>query len=238
LSLRVALMRPLADSGRSAMLLRARGFAPVIAPVIEIRATGAEPPDDGFDAVLATSANAFAFLSPAARARLGGLTLHVAGARTAAAARTAGLAAGEACADAGALAAALVARLPRACRLLYLAGHDRKTELESALLAAGHRIVAVEVYVAAARQAWSAAEAADLATCGAALHYSRRSAELAVMLAERAGLADRLRATLHCCISMDAAEPLRALGAKQIVTAPGAQESLLIDALSSAANIS
>ena len=37
MSLRVALMRPLADSGRSAMLLRARGFAPVIAPVIEIR---------------------------------------------------------------------------------------------------------------------------------------------------------------------------------------------------------
>ncbi len=172
-TLRVALMRPIAEAERSAALLRARGFEAVIAPVMEVHGTAAEPPDAGFDAALATSANAFAFLIPGARDWLRGLPLHVAGERTAAAAR-----------------------------------------------------------------AWSAAEVAAVATCSAALHYSRRSAELSVALCAGAGIGDHWRATLHGCISEDAAEPLRSFAAKRIVTASGAQESLLIDALSSAAKSS
>lgn len=237
LSLRVALMRPRAEAERSAALLRARGFEAVIAPVIEIDATGAEPPDEAFDAALATSANAFCFLSPAARARLQGIALYVVGERTAAAAREIGLGpAAGICADAAALAASLAGRLLRPARLLYLAGRDRKHDLERALRAAGHEVLAVEVYVAAAR-AWSAAEAAAVANCGAALHYSRRSAELTVALCQRAGLSEYLLATLHGCISADAAAPLRSIGAGRIVVASGAQESMLIDALSSAAKI-
>jgi uroporphyrinogen-III synthase len=60
---------------------------------------------------------------------------------------------------------------------------------------------------------------------------------LTLALAERAGLRDHLLTTLHGCISKDAAEPLRSIGAKRIVVASGAQESLLIDALCSAARI-
>jgi uroporphyrinogen-III synthase len=236
-TLRVALMRPIADAERSAALIRARGFEAVIAPVMEVHGTGAEPPEAGFDAALATSANALALLSPAARDWLRGLPLCVAGERTVAAARAIGLdAVDEACADANSLAVSVIARLQRPSRLLYLAGRDRKGELESALRAARHQVVVIEVYVAAAR-AWSAAEAAAIATCGAALHYSRRSAELSVALSIGAGIGDHWRATLHGCISEDAAEPLRSFAAKRIVTASGAQESLLIDALSSAAKV-
>ena len=106
-------MRPIADAERSAVLLRARGFEPVLAPVIQIVATGAEPPDEKFDAIIATSANAFAFLSQKARADLGGLKLYVAGERTAAAAIAAGFDAPEETADdARALAASLAAPGP------------------------------------------------------------------------------------------------------------------------------
>jgi uroporphyrinogen-III synthase len=238
-SLRVALTRPIADAHRSADPLRARGFEPVFAPATEILATGAEPPDESFDILLATSANAFAFLSANARARLHGLRLYVVGEQTAAAARAAGLGAAEAVgADASTLATSLAAELPPASRLLYLAARDRKSDLESALRAAGHRVVAAEIYVAQARRAWSFAEAQAFAACDAALHYSRRSAQLTVGLAERAGLGDRLRAILHVCISTDAAEPLRALGAGRIIIATGAGETSLLDALSLAAKAS
>ncbi|WP_158818961.1 uroporphyrinogen-III synthase [Methylocapsa sp. S129] len=238
MSLRVALMRPIAAAERSATLLRARGFEPAFAPVMQIVATGAEPPDENFDAVIATSANAFAFLSAEARDRLAKLRLYVAGERTAAAALAAGFAGtDEIAADARSLAALLAAR-PRPSRFLYLAARDRKSDIESVLCAAGHGVVAIEVYAAEARPAWSASETQTFASCAAALHYSRRSAELTIALAERAGLGEGLRATLHGCISKDAAEPLRSIGAKRIVVAAGAQESLLIDALSLATRIS
>jgi uroporphyrinogen-III synthase len=231
LTLRVALTRPIAEAERSAVLLRARGFEPVIAPVMEVYGTSAEPPHASFDAVLATSANAFAFLAPDARTRLRALPLHVAGERTAEAGQAIGLGpVAKPCADASALAAALATRLQRPSRLLYLTGRDRKSGLEASLRGVGHEVVAIEVYVAEAR-AWSATEAAGVATCEAALHYSRRSAELSIALCAEAGLADHWRATLHGCISPDAAEPLRSIGAKRIVTASSAQESFLIDAL-------
>jgi uroporphyrinogen-III synthase len=233
LSLRVALTRPIADAERSAALLRGRGFTPVPAPVIEIVATGAQPPDDRFDAVIATSANSFAFLSNKARAGLAKIKLHVAGERTAAAATEAGWSmVGEVAVDASSLARALAVRRPS--RFLYLAAPDRKSDIESVLGAAGHEVLTVEIYAAKARSAWSAHEARGFGSCAAALHYSHRSAELTVALAERAGLTDHLRATLHVCISDDAAEPLRSIGARRIVVSAGAQEPLLIDALSAA----
>ena len=205
---------------------------------MQIVATGAQPPDESFDAVIATSANAFACLSNETLSNLGRLKLCVAGERTAEAAAAAGLGkSDEIAADAVSLAALLAAR-PHSSRFLYLAAPDRKSDIESILCAAGHRVVTVEVYAAEARLAWSIEEARAFTGCVAALHYSRRSAELAIDLAERAGLGGHLRATLHGCISKDAAEPLRLIGAKRIVVAAGAQESLLIEALSSAITVS
>lgn len=236
MSRRVALLRPIEDARRSAETLRGRGFEPVLAPVTVLRATGAQPPGEHYDALLATSANAFAWLSADVRAHLTGLRLFVAGERTAAAASAAGFGAAEDVApDAAALAALIAARAPPASRLLYLAGRDRKGDLEATLRAAGHRIVTSEVYVAEARRAWDGAEASAVATSEAALHYSRRSAELAVVLATRAGLDAHFRALAHFCLSQDVSEPLRVFGATRIVIASGARELLLIDALVSAA---
>ena len=236
MSLRVAVTRPIADARRSAEALRALGFEPVLVPVMTVRATGAAPPDENFDALLATSANAFAMLGEDVAGRLSGLPLYVAGGRTAAAARAAGFGEAEAvAAEAVELAAVLAARLPRASRLLYLTGRDRKSDLEATLGGAGHRVVASEVYAAEPRGAWSAAEARAFASCAAATHYSRRSAELAAVLADRAGLGGHFRAILHACLSQDAAAPLRALGATRIVVASGPRESCLLDALGSAA---
>ena len=186
--------------------------------------------------MLATSANAFAWLATDAGAGLTGLALYVVGERTAAAARAAGFGEAEAiAADAAGLGAIIAARLPPASRLLYLTGRDRNGDLEAALGAAGRQVVAIEVYAADARDAWSVAEAQAFAACGAALHYSRRSAELAAVLAERARLGAHFRAILHVCLSHDAAEPLRAIGADRIAVASGPRESLLIEALAAAA---
>jgi uroporphyrinogen-III synthase len=235
-SLLVALTRPIEDAGRSVEALRARGFEPILAPVMTLRATGAAPPDEVFDALLATSANAFVWLGADTAAGLTGLTLYVAGERTAAAAAAAGFGEAEAvAADAIGLAAVVAARLPHASRVLYLTGRDRKGDLEATLGALGYRVVATEVYAAEARAAWSAAEARAFATCGAVAHYSRRSAELAAVLAERAGLGVYFRAMLHACLSQDAAAPLRAIGATRIAVASDPRESSLINALGSAA---
>jgi uroporphyrinogen-III synthase len=157
------------------------------------------------------------------------------GVRAARASRVAELSlAGEPARDAATLAARLIAALAPGARLLYLAGRDRKPGLEAALAAAGHRVDAVALYAAQAREAWSASEAEGVAGCDAALHYSRRSAALALALAERAGVAERFRATTHVCLSAAVAAPLALFGARRIVAADAPNEARLIAALEQA----
>ena len=228
----VALFRAREDAGRSAVLLRARGFAVAFAPATVIRATGALPPAAPFDAVAATSAKAIALLTPAARAAIAGLALYVVGERAGGAAADAGLALALAPSPAVAgLAAALRQRLAPEARVLYLAGRDRKAALEGALRESGARTTILEVYVAEARESWSPDEARSLAGCDAALHYSRRSAMLTVALAGRAGVTARMRETAHICLSDDAAEPLRDAGWPRLVCADEPDEERLMGAL-------
>jgi uroporphyrinogen-III synthase len=229
---RIALMRAEDDSEATAAELAARGYEAVIAPAIEIRALPSAPPEGRFDALVAASPRAFHALGEADRARLATIPLHVVGARAARAAREVGFAlAGEPAADAAALAERLARTLPAGARLLYLAGRDRKPTLEAALAAAGLFVQAVELYAAEARGSWSAREAQAVAGCDGALHYSRRTAALAIALAARAGLAERFRALLHVCLSADVAEPLAADRAARIVSADAADEAHLMAAL-------
>jgi uroporphyrinogen-III synthase len=225
-------MRSRDDAARSAARLSARGFVAALAPAIEIRATGALPPPGPFDAAVATSAKAIALIAPAARAAIANLPLFVVGEQTAQAAAKAGAPIAAAPApDIAALIATLLPRLAPRSRLLYLAGRERKSALETALGEAGHLTTPMEVYAAEARAAWSADEARAVVRSAAALHYSRRSAALAVELAERAGVAEPFRALLHVCLSPDAAAPLRAWGAGRVVCASEPTEDRLIDAL-------
>jgi uroporphyrinogen-III synthase len=229
---RVALTRSSEDAAATATRLAALGFSPVFAPALAIRPTGIAQPAGAFDALIATSAAAFTALPAERYAPLASLPLYVVGERTAESAVAIGLEKPRAVAPGAAILAALVCdRLRQNARVLHIAGRDRTPGLEEALIAAGHRLVVWEVYEATAREAWSAAEAQAFSEADAALFYSRRSAELAVVLAERAGLREHFQRMLSVCISENAAEPLHGAGAKNIAIAAQPTEAGLLETL-------
>jgi uroporphyrinogen-III synthase len=226
MALTVALFRPRADALATAAALAERGLAAAFAPVTEIAATGAAPPPGLFDYAVASSAHALALATPETLAAARELPLHVVGAKTAAAAARAGLVAATSAAD----VATLLPTLPPG-RALYLAGRDRKPDLEAAL---GDRVAVVVVYEARERSRWSAEEAAGVAEAPAALHYSERSAALAAAFAEAAGLGQAFRRKLHVCLSRQVAAPLAALGVKRAFWPQRPAQEPLLDALESA----
>ena len=108
--------------------------------------------------------------------------------------------------------------------MLYLAGRDRKEVIEAALTGS-FGLEVVEAYAAEPRKAWSPAEARSLTSCVAALHYSRRSAELAAALAKAAGAEACFLRLNHVCMSRDVAEPLQAIGASGVAIAETRDEA-------------
>ncbi len=225
----VALFRAREDAEPSAARLAARGFSAVIAPVIELHGTDPAPPVGPFDFAIATSGKAFVFGSEAVLAATRGLPLYVIGEKTAAAARARGASpVGDAAAD----LAELIPRLQGISgRALYLAGLDRKPDLEAAL---GDRVTALVVYEARARDGWSAEEARAVAGASAALHYSERGATLAARFAESAGIAAAFRYGPHVCLSRQVAGPLAAFGAARVLWPQTANEEAAFDTLESA----
>jgi uroporphyrinogen-III synthase len=224
----VALFRAREDAEASAARLSARGLSAIIAPVVELHGTDASPPDERFDFVLATSAKAFAFGSEAALAAAQGLPLYVVGEKTAAAARARGVSpVGDAAVD----VAEFIPRLQGITgRGLYLAGRDRRPDLEDAL--AG-RLTPLVVYEARARDGWSAEEARAVANASAALHYSERGATLAAQFAESAGIAAAFRYGPHVCLSRQVAAPLAAFGAARVLWPQIPREEEVFDTLES-----
>ena len=132
--------------------------------------------------------------------------------------------------DAAKLTETLNGALEPDASVLYLAGRDRKGTIEAALESA-FALEVVEAYAAEAREAWRPSEARALASCGAALHYSRRSAGLAAALAEASGVEARFLELEHVCLSRDVAEPLKAAGATRIAIAETPDEAGLFRAL-------
>ena len=108
--------------------------------------------------------------------------------------------------------------------MLYLAGRERKEAIEAALAGAFVLEIA-EAYAAEARAAWRPSEARALASCVAALHYSRRSAALTAALAKTAGVEACFLKLKHVCLSRDVAEPLQAIGASRIAIAETPDEA-------------
>ncbi|MBV9287824.1 MAG: uroporphyrinogen-III synthase [Hyphomicrobiales bacterium] len=223
----IALFRAPAAAAVTAGRLRRLGFAVVSAPVIETVARPFSPKRTSYDAIVATSANAF--LADAAVER--NARVYVVGARTARAAEARGwrLAAPPA-PDAQQLVATLMRDITPGAHTLYLAGRDRKAMLEDALGAVAS-LETVEAYAAEARAAWRAAETRDVAACSAALHYSSRSAALAARLAEAAGILTSFADMRHVCLSPAAAAPLGTIGAQAIFIAATPDEPALFDAL-------
>ena len=224
---RVALFRAREDAMASAARLRRLGFSVACLPAIEIKVQAARPARSRYDAVVATSGKAFLGDWPSDRSP----PLYVVGARTGRAAEARGWRlASPPAPDAARLTETLRGALRPGASVLYLAGRDRKRTIEAALESA-FALETVEVYVAEAREAWSPTEARALASCDAALHYSRRSAGLAAALAKASGAEPRFRELEHVCLSRDVAEPLEAAGATRIAIAETPDEAGLFRAL-------
>ena len=230
--MRVLVTRAREDAERTARRLAEEGHEAVLAPVLVIAPTGAPPPRAAWDALLLTSAHAVPALAALDRGR----PVFAVRARTAAAARAAGFrAVRSADGDARALARLVAAAVPRPATLLHATAPDRKAEPAASLAAAGFRVLVWECYEARAvpRLPDSALRAAEAGYLDAALHFSRRSAELLVGLAAREGLVPALRSVPHLCLSADVAAPLAARGFPTRV-APEPDEASLLGLLGTA----
>lgn len=220
---RVALFREREDAAASAARLRRLGLSVASMPVIEIRTRPVRPRRPRYGAVVATSDKAFHDDGPPDTSS----PLYVVGARTGRAAQARGWRlASQPAPDARELVRTLKGRLKPGASVLYLAGRDRKQAIEAAAGGA-FALEVVEAYAAEARAAFSPREAGALASCVAALHYSRRSAGLAAALAKAAGAEASFLALAHVCMSRDVAEPLEAIGATRVAIAETPDEAAL-----------
>ena len=105
--------------------------------------------------------------------------------------------------------------------------------LELALAAAGLSLTIVEVYAARPAPDWDPSIRARLqaGTLDAVLHYSARSAALALSQADGAGVRQAFLALRHHCVSDDAAAPLVAAGATIVAVAGRPDEDSLLATL-------
>lgn len=232
--MQVLLTRALDQALRSAAKLEANGHRALISPVLEMVPTGADWPPGVLDGVLATSAQAFELLSdspewplPEAR-RL--LPLFIVGERTRQAARDRGFT-GEALIspDAKMLASAIGDKIDGKGRLVYLAGRDRKPDLEAKLQELGHEVLVIEVYAAQPAESLSPEAVAGIASGAtrAVLHYSRRSAEIFLDLAHGASL--DVSHLMHIAMSPDAAEPLWDAGFAKTYACERPEEQAMVE---------
>ncbi|MFK7791741.1 MAG: uroporphyrinogen-III synthase [Devosiaceae bacterium] len=234
----VLITRARPQAGNTAARVRALGFAPLEMPLTHIEPVGA-----GIEAVksltnnnknvcIATSARALEVLAAAGLTgwmadqewavvgTRGGDLLESYGARLVAAPF----------ADAKTMAKSLILRVGP---MLYLAGVDRKANLEAAVPG----LHTVEVYRAQALGGFSKTqtEALQASPPAFALLYSARSAHLLLQAVQDAEL-QHLFATTRClCLSQDVAEALRALMSEtyQIEVAETSDENALLSLLTS-----
>lgn len=231
--MRVLVTRPQADAERTARELAARGHEPVLAPILKIAPTNEPPPSGAFDAVVLTSANAAPRVA-ALEAMVGTVPLFAVGARTAFAARRTGWRdVRTAEGDATSLAHLITGMASPGQKLLLVAGRDRKAEPEAALAAAGFVMVTWTAYEAVAADRFPEAGLRALRDGGldAALHYSRRSADIALDLVARDGLTSRFCVLAHVCLSDDVASPLHTSGAETVIVPSRPDEASLLAAL-------
>ena len=231
--MRVLVLRPNQEGTRTARALARRGHEAVLAPLLEILPIeGASLPasPSTYAAVIAASPHALMLLQAEDRSRLAELPAIVVGARTAGAAEKAGLRIIQPVhPTASELAAALAEAVPLG-PILYLAGRDRRPEIEEALRREGRSFILVEVYAAAVVPKFPplAGTALRHREIAAVLHYSAGSAKAYVRLAEAERLLSRALAPAQLCLSAAVAEPLIDAGAKRVELAASPEESHLL----------
>jgi uroporphyrinogen-III synthase len=225
--MRVLVTRAQEDAERTSAQLRLLGHEALIAPVIRIAATGTKAPAGDWDALIVTSLHAADALATLAGRHT--LTFAV-GRRTADAVRQLGfqhvrVAEG----DAVSLSALIRRELDPGKTLLHVTATHHKEEPARSLHQAGYSVTLWEAYAAEAVESLPDAAKAALRQdrIDAALHYSRRSAELFLTLARKADLVQKLETFPHFCLSEDVAEPLRALALRVRAAASPDEPALL-----------
>ena len=227
------LTRATEDAARTQASLVEAGHQVSESPVIAIAATGAVGPSGVVDALLATSGHAFSTLVgwPTAEARRL-IPLLLVGRRTAEMARAHGfIGRGVVAANAKDLVATIPHAVPNPARLVYLAGRDRKPDLENALALLGRTPEVVETYEARPAETLepTVVEALRARRIEGALHFSRRSATLFINVSRRDDIdVGRLA---HFCLSEDVAIPLREAGCENVIVADAPNESALLGLL-------
>lgn len=231
--MRVLVLRPQPDAERTAKVLIERGQEPVLAPLFSI-VPGTEPAPKGpFDALVLTSANAVPALEQLPKAWRKSLPAFCVGSRTAEAAGALGFATRNAKGNRSDLLALIAGELPESRKLLFVAGQDRHDDLPEQLRAAGHAVTVWTAYEAKAVDALPqpAAEALRGGEADAALHYSPRSAQTFLALADAAGLTEQALALPQVALSAEIAAPLISAGAGTVLVAEHAEEAALLAAL-------
>lgn len=232
--MRVAVTRPAGAGETFAAALAAEGHEAVAAPLLEIESLTTKLPDlAGYQAVLATSANAF--LDCGEHSLAAASRVLAVGAATAAAARAAGAReVREAAGDAESLATLVEA----ACRpgdgpLLYLCGRVRRVDLAGRLRAAGFAVDQLETY--------EARPVADLpevlrtriadGELDAIAFFSPRTAGSFVRLLREAGLERACAGLTALCLSAAVAAELEHLAWRRVAVAETPTQEALLAAL-------
>ena len=240
----VLVTRPDPDNEATAEALRARGFDVMLAPMLRFVAVGySDQPDETYDAVLVTSANALrAFESTAIPERLLALPLFAVGEQTAEVARRAGfrqiLTANSSAASLRDLVLESVKGkiIARQARLLYLAGADLARDLAGELGVRGLTVITQTTYrmLPIVELPPAVGEAIAMGRIQAVLHYSRRSARAFVEAVRLAGVEISALSIVQGCLSESIAAVLRDAGATRVIIPPRADENALLDGLARA----
>lgn len=233
----VLITRP-ESSQATAGALHARGFTPLLTPLLRFEAL---PIDDDagavYSGVIVTSANAIrAIATQPMLPHLVKLKLFAVGEQTAATAREAGFGKIEVAeGDAISLRELIVRKRKKkdSAPLLYLRAHDVSRDLAKMLGADDIPVESRIVYrMAMVRElADEACRALTDGTVQAVLHYSRRSASAYVAAVEDAGLSVSALGVPQVCISAAVADVLRQADAARVIVAAAPNEAALLNAL-------
>ena len=216
----VVITRPRDEAGRLARQLEARGYEPLIEPILEIVSLDVALPQlDPYSALVFTSANgvrAFAALSSQRD-----LPAYAVGSGTAAVLREAGFrTVRDAAGDAAGLAD-LIHRTRQCGPVLHLSGRAVARDLGSLLAPAGIRVDRVALYDAqpAAALSQDLTQALYACTVGNVLFFSARTATIFGTLVSEAGLGQMVGSVTACCLSGQVAAAAACLFWKRVAVA-------------------
>ena len=216
----VILTRNAEDGEKTATILRAHGFDPILAPLFAIVPIPTSLPERNFDAVIATSRHALRLLSEADRNRLNTIPLYCVGAATADTAKQLGFAT---VITGSGTAAGLAEQIKRERKageaLLFLTGDPHRPELEQAL-APQYNLTLCCLYRSQTCADFPI-EIFQKITDPAPiwLHFSLKSAERAAVLIEKTGYGAYFYQGRHVALSQTISDYLENAGCETCLTA-------------------